>query len=276
MSSEVGSGHVSIFPVMTGFKSRVTRETQAAGASGAKSFEGGFKRAGTATGRALGRDMKSALNTSAAGLGADVVRKLNAEVASAAAALSKARIKQQDDAGRVRVAEVRLQEAIAKSGANSSQAVAAEERLAAVRRTHATATDAVAAASTRLASAQLAAKAASAELAASSTRTSGSLRSMFSNLRDGWADAGAARSAFTGLAGSIGGVLRAVSDVSGLTRLGTIAKNAALTASRAFATLATQVGGRLASALTRSFSAIGSTVRGAFAPRRRHSSRPRS
>ncbi|WP_205814408.1 hypothetical protein, partial [Microbacterium sp. K35] len=124
MSSEVGSGHVSIFPVMTGFKSRVSKETRAAGAAGAKTFEGGFKGAGTAAGRALGRDLKSALNTSAAGLGADAMRKLNGEVAAASAALSRARLKQQDEAGRVRVAEVRLQEAIAKSGADSAVAVA--------------------------------------------------------------------------------------------------------------------------------------------------------
>ncbi|MCB8043637.1 hypothetical protein JM654_03860 [Microbacterium oxydans] len=68
---------------------------------------------------------------------------------------------------------------------------------------------------------------------------------MLQNLRAGWTDAQAAQSAFTGVAGSIGGLLRAVSDVSGLTRLGTIAKNAALASSRAFVSLATQVGGRL-------------------------------
>lgn len=266
MSSEVGSGHVSIFPVMTGFRSRVSKETRAAGAAGAKTFEGGFKGAGTATGRALGRDLKSALNTSAAGLGADALRKLNAEVAAASAALSKARIKQQDEAGRVRVAEVRLQEAIAKSGAGSSQAVAAEERLAAVRRTHAAATDAVTAASSRLAAAQIAARNAAAQLADTATRSGLGLKQMGQNFRSGWADANAARSAFTGLAGSIGGILRATSDLTGLTRLGTIAKNSALQASRAFASLATQVGGRLAAGLSKGMRAVGSTVRGAFGP----------
>ncbi len=266
MSSEVGSGHVSIFPVMTGFKSRVSKETRAAGAAGAKTFEGGFKGAGTATGRALGRDLKSALNTSAAGLGADALRKLNAEVAAASAALSKARIKQQDEAGRVRVAEVRLQEAVAKSGAGSSQAVAAEERLAAVRRTHAAVTYAVTAASSRLAAAQTAARNAAAQLADTTTRSGLKLKQMGQNFRSGWADANAARSAFTGLAGSIGGILRATSDLTGLTRLGTIAKNSALQASRAFASLATQVGGRLAAGLSKGMRAVGSTVRGAFGP----------
>ncbi|MGW9270803.1 tape measure protein [Microbacterium sp. NPDC055599] len=266
MSSEVGSGHVSIFPVMTGFKSRVSKETRAAGAAGAKTFEGGFKGAGTSAGRALGRDLKSALNTSAAGLGADAMRKLNGEVAAASAALSRARLKQQDEAGRVRVAEVRLQEAIAKSGAGSAVAVAAEERLAAVRRTHAVAADAVTAASARLTAAQAAARAATAELADTAGRSSTSLRAMTQNLRAGWTDARAAQSAFTGVAGSIGGVLRAASDMSGLTRLGTIARTAAAQASRAFTSLATQVGGRLAAGLSKSLRSVGSTVRGALSP----------
>ena len=42
MSSEVGTGHISIFPVLTGFKAKVSKETQSAGAAGAKTFEGGF------------------------------------------------------------------------------------------------------------------------------------------------------------------------------------------------------------------------------------------
>lgn len=154
MSSEVGTGHISIFPVMTGFKAKVAKETQSAGAAGAKTFEGGFKGVGARSGRALGKDLKSALNASAGDLGADSMKKLTSEVASASSALARVRLKQQDDAGRVRVAETRLAEAVAKSGASSSQAVAAEERLASVRRTHASTTEAVSAATTRLKSAQ--------------------------------------------------------------------------------------------------------------------------
>lgn len=158
MSSEVGSGHVSVFPVMTGFKARVAKETKAAGAAGAKTFEGGFKGAGTNAGRTLGKGLKSALSSSAGDLGASAMKGLNREVAAAAAALSKTRLKQQDEAGKVRVAEAKLQEAIAKSGATSSQAIAAEERLASARRSHKAATDAVTAATTRLRGAQDAVK----------------------------------------------------------------------------------------------------------------------
>lgn len=184
MSSEVGTGHISIFPVMTGFKSRVTRETKTAGAAGAKTFEGGFKGAGAKTGRTLGRDMKSALSSSAGDLGAAATKKLTSEVASASSALARVRLKQQDDAGRVRVAETRLAEAIKKSGEGSSQAVAAEERLASARRTQEATTSAVTAASVRLKAAQDALRTAQEAAAGSSTRAAGGLRGLFAAAKE--------------------------------------------------------------------------------------------
>src|SRR5690606_11432554 len=108
-------------PTMVGFKATVTKETRAAGAAGAKTFGTGFKGAGKAAGREVGGDMKRALTQSAGDMGGDVLRKLAGNVSSASAALSKARLKQQDEAGKVRVAEARLQEAIAKSGEGSAR-----------------------------------------------------------------------------------------------------------------------------------------------------------
>jgi len=269
MSSEVGSGHVSIFPVMTGFKSRVTKETKAAGAAGAKQFEGGFKGAGRSSGRALGRDLKSSLSASARDLGGAELKKFTGEVASASAALARTRLKQQDDAGRVRVAETRLAEAIAKSGAGSAQAVAAEERLASARRVHQASTDAVTAASDRLRAAQNALTAAQQANTAAAVAASGGLRQLFRDFRSGFTSAGAARSAFTGVAGSIGGILRAVSDMTGLTAFARLTRNVAQRVSSVFTSLATMIGGQLArawSASARWLGGIGSTVRGALAP----------
>ncbi|WP_136054357.1 tape measure protein [Microbacterium sp. K24] len=266
MSDEVGSGHVSIFPVMTGFKGKVARETEQAGAAGAKTFNKGFKGAGTLTGRTLGRELKQSLDSSAAGLGADALKSLNREVAAASGVLSRARLKQQDEAGKVRVAEAKLQEAIAKSGAESSQAVAAEERLAAARRRSASAADAVTAASARLSAGQAAVISATAALAASSTRAQTGLRGVAGSLRDGWKSAAAARSAFTGVMGSLAGIVRAAADITGVTR---IARLMASQVSRAFTSMATMVGGGLAKAWVASKSwlgSIGKTVRGAFAP----------
>lgn len=269
MSSEVGSGHISIFPVMTGFKSRVAKETKAAGAEGAKTFEGGFKGAGVKAGRTLGKDLKSAMSSAAGDLGAAELGKLNGQVASASAALSKARLRQMDDAGKVRVAEVRLQEAIAKSGEGSSQAIAAEERLAAARRVYGAATENVVLATARLTSAQQGLAAATAVHAALSERTAGSLSQMAAGFRDGFTNANAAKSAFTGVAGSIGGVLRAVSDVTGLTHFGRLLSLTASQAYSAFTSMASMVGGGLArawSASARWLSGIGATVGRALAP----------
>ncbi len=266
MSDEVGSGHVSIFPVMTGFRGKVAKETEQAGAAGAKSFSKGFKGIGAATGRKLGTDLQSSLNASAGSLGADAVKGLNREVASAASALSRARLKQQDEAGKVRVAETKLQETIARSGAESSQAIAAEERLAAARRRSVAAADAVSAASLRLKTAQEAVAAATARLGADSARGTRGLLGMSRALRDGWKNASAAQSSFTGVAGSIGGILRATSDITGLTRL---SKLVAGQVSRSFTSLATMVGGGLAKAWSSSVTWLGGvarTVRGAFAP----------
>ncbi|WP_314429573.1 tape measure protein [Microbacterium lacticum] len=186
MSSEVGSGHIAIYPVMTGFKAKVAKETQSAGAAGAKTFEGGFKGVGARSGRALGKDLKSALDSSAGNLGADSMKKLTSEVASASSALARVRMKQQDDAGRVRIAETRLAEAVAKSGASSSQAVAAEERLASARRTHASTTEAVSAATGRLKTAQGALSAAQNAGTTSTSRFSAGLASLGRSAQSGF------------------------------------------------------------------------------------------
>lgn len=217
MSSEVGSAHISIFPVMTGFKTRVSKETKEAGAAGAKTFEGGFKGAGTSTGRSLGRDLKSSLASSAGDLGAAQTRKLTGEIASASAALARVRLKQQDDAGRVRVAETRLAEAIAKSGAGSSQAVAAEERLASTRRTLASTTEGVASATNRLKTAQTALADASKvpagpsfmdRLKSSATGAAGAVSSGFSSI------VGAARRAGAAAGDAIGAGIKAGSTTA--------------------------------------------------------------
>lgn len=269
MSSEVGSGHVSIFPVLTGFKARVTRETKDAGASGAKSFEGSFKGAGISSGRALGTDLKKALSASAGDLGAAETKKLTGAVASASAALAKARLKQQDDAGRVRIAETRLAEAIEKSGEGSSQAVAAEERLASARRAHASSTDVVTAATKRLREAQGDLHRAQTAAAASADETARGVRRLVGNFRDGFRNAGAASSAFSDVAGSIGGITRALSDMTGLSALGRGARLVAQNVATSFTSMATMVGGKLAKTwaeVQRGAAAVSGRIGAALAP----------
>lgn len=113
--AEVGSGQVAIFPTFKGFRSSVTAETSGAGREGGKTFS-------------------SAFNAGAGDPAAALVKKLNAQIASGSSALSKARLAEQDAAGRVRVAEAALNEARSKGGAETSRSIAAEERLEAAKR----------------------------------------------------------------------------------------------------------------------------------------------
>lgn len=167
----VGQGFIQITPSMRGFRKSVDREVSGAADSGAKRFGDRFRRAGSESGRTLGQSMKRTFDQSSAGIGGAALKSMQQEVAKAAQQLSRARIKQQDEAGKVRVAEARLAEAVKRGGADSASAVAATERLAAARRRSQVATDAVSAASNRLKSAQatVAAATASAGQAASSS-----------------------------------------------------------------------------------------------------------
>lgn len=134
MSAEVGSGHISIFPVMKGFKSAVSREVKAAGSVGSTGFERAFRGTGSKIGRLLGRETKSSFAQATAGaLSGAGAKELTREVTLAARRVSRARLAQQDSAGRLKVAEARLAEAMAKYPAGSSQVIAAEARLESAR-----------------------------------------------------------------------------------------------------------------------------------------------
>lgn len=162
-----------------------------------------------------------------------------------------------------------MREAIAKTGEDSARTVAAQEALAAARRRQASATDAVSAATTRLKSAQGAARDAVAQMSAETVRSSGGLRQLFTNFNAGARDAKAAKSAFTGVSGSIAGILRAASDITGLTHFGRLLKLTAQQAGQKFTSLASMVGGgvaRAALAAGRGMSRLGKYVGAAFAP----------
>ena len=148
--SEVGSAHVSIFPVMTGFKAAVSKEVQAAGHEGSGIFGKAFNGVGAKTGSGLGRDMKSAFAGASKDMATPGLKKLQSEVASAAKAMSSARLKEQDAAGKVRVAEAQYAQAVKKSGENSVQAISASERLASAKRREETASQTLTSAEKRL------------------------------------------------------------------------------------------------------------------------------
>lgn len=113
--SEVGSGQVAIFPTFRGFRSSVNSEVAGAGREGGRTFSSAFSAGAGDPGQAL-------------------VKKLNAQIASGAKALSAARLSEQDATGKVRVAEAALNEARSKGEAGSARVIAAEERLATAKR----------------------------------------------------------------------------------------------------------------------------------------------
>lgn len=113
--SEVGSGQVAIFPTFRGFRSSVNSEASGAGREGGKTFSSAFSAGAGDPGQAL-------------------VKKLNAQIASGAKALSAARLAEQDATGKVRVAEAALNEARARGEQGSARVIAAEERLATAKR----------------------------------------------------------------------------------------------------------------------------------------------
>lgn len=139
MASEVGSGQISIFPVFNGFRSRVNAEVGSAS---------------TDAGQSSGRQFGAAFGRGAGNVGADSAQALTKNVATASAALSKARLVEQDSAGKVRVAEAQLAEARSTGAAGSAKVVAAEERLAAATRKLEEAQDKAKDSSTRLTGAQ--------------------------------------------------------------------------------------------------------------------------
>lgn len=134
MSSEVGTGHVAIVPSMRGFKRATRREITAAGQDGGNRFEKALSRAGRDSGVTAGKGFKAMFGRGLQETVSQATSDLKKGVARAASEVSKARLSEQDAAGKVRIAEAQLAEARKKNAADSSQVIRAEERLATVSR----------------------------------------------------------------------------------------------------------------------------------------------
>ena len=223
MSSEVGSAHISIFPVMTGFRSKVNKEVKSTGDEASNSFKSAFRNAGGISGRQLGKQLKESFAASSKGLAGDALKVFTDDVKAATNELSKARMKQADDAGRVRVAEMRLQDAIAKYGEGSTQAVAAEERLASARRKSEQSAADVKAATEKLNIVNQFAAKAQQELAQCTNQSSNAFASAARNFLAGAKSLDAGKNSATGMAGALGSLVRAA---SGIDRWGPIAAKA--------------------------------------------------
>ena len=226
LGSQVGSAHVAIFPTMSGFRSAVNKEVSATGKAATSTFSSAFRGAGQKSGAQLGRELKAAFQSSSTSMADQVLSTFRKDVASAQSAVTSARRKMEDDAGRLRVAEERLQEVRNSEKATASQVAAAEERVASAQRRCEASSASYNAATERLTSAQESLKRAQDEVAKASSKSSNafsrlagkvtsSVGSALSGLSSKVTDAG--RSAFSKLPNVVqSGVRTAFSGVGGI------------------------------------------------------------
>lgn len=271
MSSEVGSAHISIFPVMTGFRSKVNKEVKSTGDEASNSFKSAFRNAGGISGRQLGKQLKESFAASSKGLADDALKVFTDDVKAATNELSKARMKQADDAGRVRVAEMRLQDAIAKYGEGSTQAVAAEERLASARRKSEQSAAAVKDATEKLNIANEFAAKAQQELAQYTNRSSDAFARAAKNFLAGAKSLDAGKSSATGIAGALGSLVRAASGIdmwgpiaakatAGLARVKASIADFASSAKNKMQIAAAEIGNAISDGLSRAGSKVQTVV----------------
>lgn len=151
---QVGQGAVAVVPTFKGFRSAVNKETDAAAADSAKGFRSVWSKEGSTSGKTTGAGFRKAFEGESAGFTDKATRELEANVTKASRALSQARLKQLDQAGRVRVAEAQLAEAQEKHAVGTSQVTRAMERLASETRKLESANEGTAAATETLKDAQ--------------------------------------------------------------------------------------------------------------------------
>ena len=221
--SQVGSAHVAIFPTMSGFRSAVNKEVKAAGDSATSTFSKAFKGAGQKSGTQLGRELKAAFQASSTSMADQVLSTFRKDVASAESAVSSARRKMEDDAGRLRVAEERLQEVKGRDNATSSQLAAAEERVASAQRRSEASTAAYRAATERLTAAKSAQARAEAEVNKATSTSTSSLSKLTSALT------GPARAAVSSFTSGWNGALTSVAYSPSIMSRATTAVNGAVT-----------------------------------------------
>lgn len=129
MGSQVAVTEVAVVPTFKGFRRLINTETESGARAASQGFSRAFSRTGTDTGKKTGAGFKAAFEQSAKGASSKLTKTLEADVAKASRALSAARLKEQDTAGKTRVAEAQLAEARKKYASDSSQVIRAQERM---------------------------------------------------------------------------------------------------------------------------------------------------
>lgn len=260
--SEVGTGHVSIFPSMKGFRSAVDKEMRGAGKSGSNRFSQAFGN-GSKIGKSFGGSFKKAFGSSARGVADDVLKPLKRDAAQASSKASAALLNYRQATVNVQQAQERLNSAIARYGSDSTQAQTASINLEKAQLCQATALDKSNDAAERLADAKKALKAAEDELAKGTNTVSGSMKTMASSFSAGFSSISRGQSTFTGLSGALGSLVRSLLGVDAIWKpLGSKIAGFANKAVSSLSGFAVQVGAKIQTGLKRAISAAQQTLKG--------------
>lgn len=260
--SEVGTGHVSIFPSMKGFRSAVDKEMRGAGKSGSNRFSQAFGN-GSKIGKSFGGSFKKAFGSSARGVADDVLKPLKRDAAQASSKASAALLNYRQATVNVQQAQERLNSAIARYGSDSTQAQTASINLEKAQLRQATALDNSNDAAERLADAKKALKAAEDELAKGTNTVSGSMKTMASSFSAGFSSISRGQSTFTGLSGALGSLVRSLLGVDAIWKpLGSKIAGFANKAVSSLSGFAVQVGAKIQTGLKEAISAAQQTLKG--------------
>ena len=154
MATQVGVGEVPIVPTIKGFRRAVAAEVDGTTREAKGAFESGFAAAGTTAGNTAGKGFHGAFAGQTKSTTDQLVKSIERDVAKAAREVSQARLREQDAAGKVKIAEAQLAEVRKKYSDDSSQVVRAEERLQSAQRQLADRQDTTKASTDKLKSAQ--------------------------------------------------------------------------------------------------------------------------
>lgn len=260
--SEVGNGHVSIFPSMKGFRSAVDKEMRGAGKSGSNRFSQAFGN-GSKIGKSFGGSFKKAFGSSARGVADDVLKPLKRDAAQASSKASAALLNYRQATVNVQQAQEMLNSAIARYGSASTQAQTASINLEKAQLRQATALDKSNDAAERLADAKKALKAAEDELAKGTNTVFGSMKTMASSFSAGFSSISRGQSTFTGLSGALGSLVRSLLGVDAIWKpLGSKIAGFANKAVSSLSGFAVQVGAKIQTGLKVAISAAQQTLKG--------------
>lgn len=166
--TELGIGHISIFPSMKGFRKQVEQEVAGSAKDSQNAFKNGFN--GGAAGRKAGADFKNGFNLASQAMAKAALDTLKSDVAKASRANTDALLKQKQAAVQVQAAQDKLAAATEKYGEDSVQAQAAAIRVQQAELKLKDAQDKTAASAQKLTVAKTALKELEAELAAEAAK----------------------------------------------------------------------------------------------------------